>query len=453
MIPVQHNNRYFYHFTHIENLGSIIENGLISTNEKKRRKITHVNVANEEIQERRSNSNVPCHPYGSIHDYVPFYFAVRNPMLLSVLNRKNIDQPLVIFIAVSVNKLMEHNVVFTDAAANTELLPNFYSDPKNLDKLNWKLIDSKSWGSGTKGETQARMAEVLVLNNVPLEWIDSFIVFNELCKEKILKLFKDNDLKPPKISYSPFFYYTKFFFKDRKLFKHRKDETLITGPQFLKAHFEHITKNIIKKRSAEEASNPSFLNVKDAIEKIKSNFSIIPELDGIHQLETDNKVHSNKVCEHTSEVVENLDTVSFYKDLNSVDQLIVKLAAYFHDIGKGPHSKWKNGIQKAYADHPADSLKMMERILIDEFRKLSDYEIRKICLIVAYHDLIGDILGPEQGRSKKELVDLGVDKNELFMLIAISLADIKSIDTNWFFNVKMKLPRFIKDISREIGQY
>lgn len=169
MIPAKYANRYFYHFTHMDNLESIIDNGLISTNEKKLRGISHVNVANESIQERRSNTLVPCHPYGSIHDYVPFYFAGTNPMLLSVLNRKNIDQPYVVYIAISINKLKEQNVIFTDASVNTVTPPNFYSDPQDLDMLNWGLIDSKKWGNENKDELHERMAEALVFKKVPLD--------------------------------------------------------------------------------------------------------------------------------------------------------------------------------------------------------------------------------------------------------------------------------------------
>ncbi|MCK8487026.1 DarT ssDNA thymidine ADP-ribosyltransferase family protein [Paenibacillus sp. MBLB2552] len=447
MIPGKHANRYFYHFTHMENVESIIDNGLISTNEKKLRGIDHVNIANKNIQNRRSGTQVPCHPHGSIHDYVPFYFAGTNPMLLSVLNNKNIDQPYVVYIAVSINKLKEKHVIYTDASANTITPPNFYSDPQYLDNLNWTQIDSKRWGT-PKGELNARMAEVLVYNNVPLDWIECFIVFNELCKKRIKELFKEKGLDAPKITYEPFndtnFYFTKFFFRDTKDFKDRGNESLVTGPKMLKALYNEITKEILDKRSKVKPSNPSFLNVKDAIVKIKNNFCIIDELKGINKLETKNDVHSNTVCEHTKDVVKNLSSNDYYIGLDAEDKSIVKLAAYFHDIGKGPKSKWKDGVQPSYADHPVDSLKMMERILVEEFEELSEYEINLICLLVGYHDLIGEILG--KGRSEKEIRDLELCSNELDILAAITLADIKSINSDWFDTIEEKIPDLLEEI-------
>lgn len=439
MIPAKYANRYFYHFTHMENIESIIDNGLISTNEKISKGISHVDVANERIQVRRSNTQVPCHPNGSIHDYVPFYFAGTNPMLLSVLNKKNIDQPYAVYIAVSIDKLKENHVIFTDASANTVVPPNFYNDPQDLDRLNWEIIDSKKWGTPPK-DLNARMAEVLVYKRVPLDWIDCFIVFNKLCKKRIKTLFKEKGLEDPKINFEPFndtyFYFTKFFFRDRK------DETLVTGPSMLKDLYDKVTDTIIEGRSEKKPSHPSFLNVKDALDKIKSNFCIIDELRGINKLKTKNDVHSNTVCEHTKDVVNNLVSIDYFKRLDAEDKSIVKLAAYFHDIGKGPKSKWEDGVQPPYADHPVDSLMMMQRILVEEFEELSEYEINSICLLVGYHDLIGEIL--RKGRSEKEIRDLNLNSNDLDMLAAITLADIKSINSSWFDSMEKEIPDFLK---------
>lgn len=48
-IPKEHRGRFFYHFTHIDNIESIVKNGLLATNVKKAMGIEHHNVANENI--------------------------------------------------------------------------------------------------------------------------------------------------------------------------------------------------------------------------------------------------------------------------------------------------------------------------------------------------------------------------------------------------------------------
>lgn len=444
-IPDAYKGKYFYHFTHIGNLKSIVENGLLSTNKKKELGITHVNLASESIQLRRSEMDVTCSPNGKIHDYVPFYFTARNPMLLGVLNRKNIDQPLIIYIAVSIDKILNRNVVFTNASANTVIPPDFYNDPKDLDNLDWDLINSQSWTTKDKDKLHKRMAEILVLDKMPIDWIESIIVWNKRFKKEVIKIFKENNQTVPKVTFSPFnekyFYFTKFGIG-------RGNETLVTGPIFLKHHFDETIKTIIEKRQDSDKEDFLFENIADALKKINDDFCVIEELKGIYELETVNEVHKENVSDHTKKVVENLENNTYYTNLKGTDKNIVKFSAYLHDIGKGPKLKWKDGIQTAYPDHPVDAIPMLERILVEDIEELSEYEIRKICLLVAYHDLVGDIL--ERGRSTKELIDLGIDEKELNMLIAISLADISAINSSWVFKIKKKLPKFVKNIKKEI---
>ena len=445
-IPDKYKGIYFYHFTHIENLESIVKNGLLSTNKKNELGLKHTDVASETIQHRRSEMDVTCSPNGKVHDYVPFYFTTTNPMLLSLTNHKNIDQPFIIFIAISIEKIVEDGVVFTDASANTNEPPNFYNNPDDLDKLDWDAINKTKWGSSSDDERHKRMAEVLIYEQVPFDWIDSIIVWNESFKNETTKIFKNNGLIIPNVTYQPFkrkfFYYCKFFFSNRK------NETLVTGPYFLKHHFTKAIKTIIEKRLDSDKEDFLFENIADALEKINDDFCIIDELEGIYELETVNEVHKENVSDHTKKVVGNLEKNEYFTNLKDSDKNIVKLSAYLHDIGKGPKSKWKDGKQPAYPDHPADAIPMLERILVEDFKELSEYEIRKICLLVSYHDLIGDIL--ERERSRKELIDLKIDEKELNMLIAISLADISAINSGWNFMLKMKLSRFVKDIKKEI---
>ena len=104
-IPDRHKDRYIFHFTDIYNLDSIIKNGLLCTNLKNEKNIPHKNIANKSIQERRANMDVPVGPGGKVHDYVPFYFSSINPMLLTLLNQKNVDQNLIIYLCVKIRRL------------------------------------------------------------------------------------------------------------------------------------------------------------------------------------------------------------------------------------------------------------------------------------------------------------------------------------------------------------
>lgn len=76
-VPVHHRHRNAYHFTSVDNLESIIETGLFSTNQKIARRISHVNVADEGIQGRRAVMQVPNTNGRCVHDYVPFILQKR----------------------------------------------------------------------------------------------------------------------------------------------------------------------------------------------------------------------------------------------------------------------------------------------------------------------------------------------------------------------------------------
>ena len=79
-----------YHITPIQNLSKIISSEEIkSKNRLLRQSISHVNIAYEGIQDRRARTQVPLAMGGVLHDYVPFYFAPRSPMLFTI-NKGNV---------------------------------------------------------------------------------------------------------------------------------------------------------------------------------------------------------------------------------------------------------------------------------------------------------------------------------------------------------------------------
>ena len=74
-----------YHITHKDNLPRIISmGGVYAQSQMKCKTIEYSNIAHGGIQDRRSETIVPCGPGGCLHDYVPFYFAPRSPMLYAI---------------------------------------------------------------------------------------------------------------------------------------------------------------------------------------------------------------------------------------------------------------------------------------------------------------------------------------------------------------------------------
>ena len=420
-IPTEHKGRYIYHFTHLDNLENIVENGLLSTNLKNELGIKHKNIANFDIQCRRANMSVTCGPGGFVHDYVPFYFCARVPMLLGVLNSKNVDQQFIIYLAIPISVVTRDDVVFTSASANTAIPPSFFNDPSDLSNLTWKLIDSNKWGY-SEDDLHAKMAEVLIHRRVEISDVEYVVVWNKSIRDGVQRIFKDIDGAPP-IEFdgdrNKYHYFNKFLSDKRA--------SLVTGPFFLKKAFDRTVASIIKKRKS-PIQSPQFENVSDAIGQIGDDFSILPELEEIVDLETVNPIHWESVGEHSKRVAKKITQQTEYNSLPKYRKRILKLAAYLHDIGKGVSQKDSKGRQKVDNDHPPGAMPMLERILSEEFQQLSEEKIRQIVMLVCYHDLIGDICG--KYRDRDQIIDVIDDITDFDMLSVISKADVASLIRN-----------------------
>ena len=445
-IPSEHTSRHIYHFTNIDNLPSILEHGFLSYNEKTRLGIAHVSIAEDSIQRRRSTMKVTCGPRGYVHDYVPFYFGSLSPMLLSVVNKKNVDQQFIIHIAFSIDILDREDTVFSDASANTKHPPAFYSDPVDLAKLKWDLIDSYSWSGGTDDERHARMAEALVYLRVDPKLIDHVVVWNSSFSDHVKEVFSESTIPCPSViyqgDYGRYHYY--------KQPPYPSVTSLITGPFFLRRDYQRAAKKVNDTRIEKTPDKALFDSIEDAVDNLNDDFSSLPELDAINGLATANQEHHEDVGAHTLTVVDRLRNSELFQELSEHEKVLVEFAAYLHDIGKGESQRDSQGRQKVDRDHPAKAIPLVQRILTEEIEVLDAEEIRQILLLVTYHDLIGDIVG--NGRNKQQLLDIIKCAEDFDMLAALNCADVESLIPEeglarmlsshhaWLQNIRTALP-------------
>lgn len=74
-----------FHITAITNLPAILASGaLLSKNGGAAAGVNYQNIAHAGAQGARAMRAVPDPPGGSVHDFVPFYFAPRSPMLFAI---------------------------------------------------------------------------------------------------------------------------------------------------------------------------------------------------------------------------------------------------------------------------------------------------------------------------------------------------------------------------------
>ena len=440
-IPQNLKGRYAYHFTLIDNLESIIESGLLCTNLKNKQGISHENIAEHGIQGRRSTMPVPCSGGNCVHDYVPFYFSKKTPMQLSVINKKNVDQPLLIYFAIPIEIIeQKEGVVFSNASANTNAPPNFYnaSSVDMLSSLNWDAIDDKKWGCPTDEYRHQKMAELLVSGVIHISEVSYIVVWNEWIKEEVEKIFQAKAMHPPSIKYDEDHYYINFYDGGRR--------SIVTGPRFLKLEVDQTISDICENTSGSK----KYGSIRAALNAISHDFSAIKELGDIDGLRANYGPHTDDVGTHSKRVADGLYKLCEYNELSDEDKDIVFLSACLHDIGKGPKSRWgQDGMTRADNDHAVKSLPMLKRILTEDIGGLSDESIRKIVILVTYDDLIGDIVARE--RDEKQLFDVVQNENDLKMLVAIAKADMNSINTSWVMVYNKSIEELISRALQAIG--
>ncbi|MFW1733804.1 DarT ssDNA thymidine ADP-ribosyltransferase family protein [Acinetobacter sp. ULE_I001] len=439
---------YAFHFTHIKNLESILQNGLLSTNAKNDLELEHENVANNRIQNTRSriiiDNNLKLRDEISIwgedkikhrlHDFVPFYFAYKCPMLFQVLTSKNIDEYEIFFFAIDVKKCLKElkNTYFSSASINRiDNLPELYSKESELVKLNWMEIENlkKSESDELK---QEKMAEFLIHETLPLKYIDHIIVWNENIKQRITKLYKEKSIPTPRIDIAkPGHHY---YCEHDPIFGGRIwSLPAVLGPKVLLSYTaQYYQKSIedYRKNKQNEAFEFNYKNLSEFYEDLLENPDNVVEVSEAYNITMSYGEHVSTIKEHSNNVHDNLIDLTEFQDLDKDDQLIAQVSCLLHDIGKGPASRWTNSIMtKRDYNHSGRSLPMLQRILSEEIENISEDEISKIFLCVTYDDLIGEIVG--KGRNKQQLFDITDSLDEVNLLFAVGKADMKDVYEPW----------------------
>lgn len=205
---------YIYHITHINNLSSILECGcLLSTTNLDTKQLKHVNIAHRSIQEIRANTNVPVPPFGVLHDYVPFYFCPRTPMLYTI-SRGNVEgyaerQSPCLHLVSTVQSVAQNGLsfAFTDGHAIVAL-SQFYNSIQDLQMLNWDIIRSKYWFDTLQNPDRKRrkQAEFLVYQQLPWDLVLEVGTENEDISREALRIIRGSN-SSTRVTTRPKWYY------------------------------------------------------------------------------------------------------------------------------------------------------------------------------------------------------------------------------------------------------
>lgn len=184
-----------FHLFALQNLGSICsERQLFSKNQMSQKNLDFRSIAHENIQSRRARTVVPLESGGTLHDYVPFYFASRSPML-SAIKHGRVDsyddsQETLGYLVTTVGRIVEAGLPFVFTRRNATLInAEFHNELEQLQAtIDWEVMKRKYWGDTLEdGDAKARrQAEFLVLNGVPLNVFAGIAVYSDAIKDNII---------------------------------------------------------------------------------------------------------------------------------------------------------------------------------------------------------------------------------------------------------------------------
>lgn len=180
-----------YYITHIDNISSILKLGILSHNiiDKKnisifsflRHKVKYTTIYDKGIMLNRKNRKTPDNK--SLWEYANLYFQVRNPMLYRVVCEQSAENIAVLAIDFEIIKLPGVFVSIGNAASMaSDILPakEYWVVIKQL-----KDVLNCEWWKDEDGSKRKIMAECLVPEKIPPNYIKEIYVANDKTAQKI----------------------------------------------------------------------------------------------------------------------------------------------------------------------------------------------------------------------------------------------------------------------------
>ncbi len=433
-IPDAHKSRYLYHFTHLNNLESILREAAIHSKSKYSSiELPPIySIANHAIQGRRSVMPVTCAAPKTVHDYVPLYFCTMSPMILGLIKRKAVDQQQIVYFEFKIDLLLDGGVVFTDSAANGSNPPQFYSSISDLDRLDWTEIDSIKWKSTNP---QKRMAEVLYPDSLQLQKVSQIVVWNESARRYIEKICGSLNTTIPNVEFENHnrrHFYMKFFDPERSTL------SLAAGPIVIQNMFEQACKDATEILiGSRDGMVKEYTDFKSLLQKFRDNFSSVGNFSSLETLKPGYHDQSEiSVADHSKKVAQNVREHEQFGQLRESEKTLVELAAFLHDVGKGSNFIKPDGSFCQDDDHNLYALP----IVVDLLKMVETFSVEDAHLLlklVAYSDLLGDIMGKD--RPENQLTQVVKSFHEYQLLKILSNADINATHPKWWTEGEHKL--------------
>ena len=184
-----------YYITHINNVPSILEHGILSHERVLAEKIPYIHIYAEEIVANRREKQTP--DGRSLWKFANLYFQPRNPMLYCVLHKKSVGEVAIVSIRPEILDRLDIYISTGNAAhLSSKILPSGEGG-KAIPQIIRDTVMVDYWKK-EDGSKRKIMAECLVPDMVPPDLIENIYVATRDAKTKLEAV-----ILHPKISVIP----------------------------------------------------------------------------------------------------------------------------------------------------------------------------------------------------------------------------------------------------------
>lgn len=196
------NVKGLFYITHVENVPSILRHGILSHRLVEAEKIPFTPIYDSEIVNNRKSRLTPDRK--SLWEYANVYFQARNPMMYRVIHEKSKRDLAVIGVLPAVLRLPHVTITDGNAANNPT---QFFNASEGLRVIEgqWKVIQS-DWWNVLDGSKRKIMAECLVVDRIPAEYIHTVFVADHDTKKRVEGLIRPSTIPvvpEPNIFFQP----------------------------------------------------------------------------------------------------------------------------------------------------------------------------------------------------------------------------------------------------------
>lgn len=188
-----------FRIVHVDCLRTLVQRGALhATNQTPDDGLPYRTIHNVDIQGQRHIRQIPCRPFGTLHDYVPFYFGYLSPMLLQLKTGRvsgyNEGQEPLVYLKSTVQVVAEAGLrfVFSDGhgiAAFTQ----WFDDVSRLDAVDWGMVYQRYWKDEVNDMDRQRrkQAEFLIYEACPWAVIHEIGVLNTQMETRVAAVLKE----------------------------------------------------------------------------------------------------------------------------------------------------------------------------------------------------------------------------------------------------------------------